>query len=283
MANVLYVDCQNGISGDMSVAAFLDSGMPINYLRKFLKSLNIKAQIKEKTVLRGFLKANKFDVICKNDHGHDINEIYQILKRLPKSLAHKSMSMFDTLIKAEKSVHGIGSHFHLHEVGQIDSIIDVVGIAIGLEYFNIKDVYCSAIALNRNGFVRCAHGELQLPAPATINILKHATVLFKDSEFELTTPTGAAFLKTFCKGYNTMPSIKLTNTGIGAGLHNPVNTPNIVRFFIGEKIDKRKQNNKFGYRALYSNKKKNVAVDKSRHSVLKIPFIAINNYPILDL
>lgn len=125
---------------------------------------------------------------------------------------------------------------HFHEIGAIDSIIDIVGCAIGLEYFNVKEIFSSVIPLGR-GFVETQHGKMPVPAPATIEILKDYPVTFLDIPFELTTPTGAGIVKALSKGLIDYQRVKVSNIGYGAGSKNIPEIPNLFRLMIGEYVE----------------------------------------------
>jgi pyridinium-3,5-bisthiocarboxylic acid mononucleotide nickel chelatase len=238
--NVLYCDCFSGISGDMFLSALVDAGLPVDYLNQQLAKLNISEfrGITARQVHKGPLAATQVSVNIvydpQEDHHRHLDDIIALIETSDLSAAVKQtcQKIFQTLAEAEAQVHGTNIQaVHFHEVGAVDSIIDIVGAAIGLEYFQIEAVYSSPLPLT-SGQINTEHGVLPLPAPATLGLMKKAQALLTPCSacVELVTPTGAAILAsmaTFC-----IPSLKLNKVGVGAGQLD-LEWPNIMRVIIG--------------------------------------------------
>ncbi len=231
---VAYLDCPTGISGNMLLAALLDAGLSLSYLKKELRKLGVisyKLQVKNVTK-KGF-KAKHFNVIISDKKSRTIGDIYRIINKskLKNSVKKLSLSIFKKLFEAESNVHG-GKVHHLHEVGAIDAIVDIVGAAIGFDKLGISEVYCSPLPYG-HGQIKSSHGLLPNPAPATLKLLAGVPVYKKDIKAELVTPTGAAVITTLAKSFKEMPKFELKRTGLGAGTFD-LPEANIMRLFIGE-------------------------------------------------
>ncbi len=236
---IAYFDTISGISGDMTIGAFLSAGVPFEYLKYELAKLNISGyEISHRFVEKSGIKAVKFDVeiiekVVKYRHLKDIlNVIHD--SNLTDNIKKLSEKIFNELAIAEAKVHNTPvEKVHFHEVGAIDSIIDIVGTAICLEYLKIAEVYTSPVKLGSSGFVETEHGKLPIPTPAVVEILKNYPVKLTDLEYELTTPTGAAIIKALSSGVLNQEDIKVHLIGYGSGSRElPV--PNLLRVLIGE-------------------------------------------------
>ncbi|MCX5715656.1 MAG: nickel pincer cofactor biosynthesis protein LarC [Candidatus Omnitrophica bacterium] len=236
---IAILDCFNGISGDMTVAAFLDAGLSLQALKKELKKLDLNGyKVTAKKVMRGSLSGTKFDVLInKKSHYHmSYNRIADIINRsrLDAGIKKLSFSIFDKLAAAEAKVHNIRKDkVCFHEIGDLDSIIDIVATAAAVRHLGIEKFYCLNLKLGK-GSVRVAHGEIPLPAPATMEMLRGKPVSFSDAEHELVTPTGAAILSTLVEDFNSRPDIKTDKIGYGAGAFDAPAAPNLLRIIIGE-------------------------------------------------
>lgn len=156
---------------------------------------------------------------------------------LPAPVVENAKAVFTRLGEVEAGVHGVDiEEVHFHEVGAIDSIVDIVGSCLALELLGIEEVYCAPITVG-TGFVEGAHGRMPLPAPATAQLLKGFPIQQVDSGAELTTPTGAALMTTLARGFGTMPPVKITSTGFGAGDERHGTTPNALRVFLGDRLE----------------------------------------------
>ena len=222
MERVLYIDCFSGISGDMMVGALLDLGVVgIEDLRDELRKLDISGyHIVCREVMAGSIKAKKFDVeIDLPQPERDYRDIAEIIggSKLNKATRETSLNIFRLIAEAESIVHGCKiDDVKFHEVGAVDSIIDIVGTAICLDRLKIKSFYSRVVPVG-SGFVECSHGRLPVPAPATIEILKNVPVCSGNFNFEVTTPTGAAIIKTLVKNFGGIPCMEIEETGYGAG------------------------------------------------------------------
>jgi len=237
---IAYFDCFSGASGDMVLGAFMDLGLPLEVLRKELSNLNIDGyQMDRLEVLKAGLRATKAIVKVEHSHEHHashIGDIYQTIleSSLDEEIKTKSVMVFERLAAAEASVHGTTvDGAHLHEVGALDSVIDVVGAVIGFKWLGIDHAFFSKINVGA-GTVKCAHGILPVPAPATMELLRGKPIYSSGVEAELITPTGAAILTTLCEGFSHMPDMVVSSIGYGAG-ERELETPNILRVTLGER------------------------------------------------
>jgi len=234
---IAYFDCPTGISGNMILAALIDTGLSPSYLTKELKKLRIGGySLKISNVRKSGFRAKHLDVLIPDKKGgRTIKEIFDIIRKssLNNNVKQLSRRIFERLFRAESKVHG-GKIYHLHETGAIDAIIDIVGAAIGLDKLGIKDVYSSPLPLGY-GPIRSSHGMLPNPAPAAAELLKGVPVYKKKIKAELVTPTGAAIITTLAKSFTDMPKLELETIGMGAGTFN-FPEANILRLFIGESI-----------------------------------------------
>ncbi|MDD5495517.1 MAG: nickel pincer cofactor biosynthesis protein LarC [Candidatus Omnitrophica bacterium] len=239
---IAYFDCMSGISGDMTIAAFLDAGLSMKTLKAQLARLNLKGyEIKESRTNRGSIDAVKFDVICKNEK-HSHRKLKDILRLIDKSaldaeIKKTAKDIFNNIGNAEAKVHGLSKNQEIDfdEIGQVDSIIDIVAVAIAVHELKIGEVYSSNITFGRS-FTKTAHGSLPIPAPAALELLKGVPARICEIEAELVTPTGAGILKTLARGFGDMPELKISQIGYGAGTRVLKNMPNLLRVVIGERV-----------------------------------------------
>ncbi|RLG12637.1 MAG: nickel pincer cofactor biosynthesis protein LarC [Candidatus Nanohalarchaeota archaeon] len=239
-----YIDCFSGISGDMFLAAMIDSGLYLDYLKKELKKLNLAGyEITAKKTQKNQITATKLTITVKDHQPHrhlkDINSIIDT-STLDEDTKTTSKNIFHKLAEAESKIHNIDiNSIHFHEVGAIDSILDIVGAAIALKKLNINTIYTSPLPLGA-GFIKCAHGTIPLPAPATAELLKGIPVYQTSTKGELVTPTGAAIITTITNRFTQMPQMKLEQTGYGAGTQD-FDHPNLLRIFIGTEEEQYQQ------------------------------------------
>ncbi|MDO6354789.1 nickel pincer cofactor biosynthesis protein LarC [Caloramator sp. CAR-1] len=238
---ILYFDCFSGISGDMAVGALLDLGVPKDYLIENLKSLNIdeEYQIEIRKSNKNGIEGTDFYVFLKeeNIHHHERNlkDIISIIdkSRITDGAKNIAKKIFNIIAEAEAKVHGKSiDEVHFHEVGAVDSIIDIVGVAVCIDYLK-PDKIISSYVNTGSGFVKCQHGILPVPAPATMNILKDVPIYSDERKFELTTPTGAAILKGLCTEFVEGINMKIRAVGYGCGKKN-TEKPNVLRIVLGE-------------------------------------------------
>lgn len=235
-----YFDCFSGISGDMTIAAFLDAGLGMDALSAELAKLKLKGyKIKKRKVERNGIVGTKFDCVADHEtHRHrSLKEILALIEKsaLNKKVKETAKGIFTAIGQAEKKIHGVrpGNDVRLEELGSVDSIIDIVGVAIAVDKLGIDEVRASRITLGRT-FVKTEHGNLPVPAPATIELLKGVPVDVSEIASELVTPTGAGILKTLSKGFGRMPEMKVSSVGYGAGTRVLADRPNMLRVLIGE-------------------------------------------------
>jgi len=244
---IAYFDCFSGISGDMILGALVDAGVSVKRLQKELSSLQVKGyKLEVKKVKRAGFRATKVDVVIKKskyrtERSGDVRkwkDIKGIIDRssLSGEIKQKGRSIFKRLFEAEASVHG-GRYdrVHLHELGAIDCIVDIFGALICLDILGVSSVHSSPVNVG-SGIVRTDHGLLPVPAPATVELLKGKPVYSSDIKHELTTPTGAALISSIASGFGSIPFMKISETGIGAGSTNFKSQPNVLRVFIGHKL-----------------------------------------------
>jgi len=267
MATVLYFDCFSGISGDMALGALLDAGLPLDDLRRALGSLALgDAHVHAERVLRAGVSATKFSVHehahgtgahthdhDHADHGHShhhdhggghhphrsLGDIFHLIDgaSLSQSAKERARTMFQRLGEAEAAIHQMPvEQVHLHEVGALDSIIDIVGIAHAMEWANADRVVCSPLNVG-GGMVQSAHGLFPVPAPATVTLLGTAPVYSGRVQKELVTPTGALIATTFAGEFGPIPAMSIERVGYGAGDRDDPVTPNVLRVLIGRTAD----------------------------------------------
>lgn len=236
---ILYYDCFSGISGDMNLGAMLDLGIKEAFLIDELSKLDLTGWKLEVTKdQRHGIKGTKLTVKqTRHEHAHrHLADIEKIIDESTLGNETKVLSkkIFMKLAEAEASVHGIPlDKIHFHEVGAIDSIIDIVGAAICFNALNVKAVHVSLVELG-GGMVKCDHGTLPVPAPATVEIIKNIPVRKGGVDFEATTPTGAAIIATLGTHFNSTAPLKIEKTGYGVGHKDHPDVPNLLRVFLAE-------------------------------------------------
>ncbi|QCX34043.1 nickel pincer cofactor biosynthesis protein LarC [Caloramator sp. E03] len=245
---ILYFDCFSGISGDMTIGALVDLGVPKDYLLSELNKLSIsnEYEIEIKKGSKCGISGTDFKVILKHHHHHDhhdhdhhgrnLKDIEKIIDEstLNDNVKRTSKYIFNIIAKAESEVHGKDiDEVHFHEVGAVDSIVDIVGTAICIDYIKPDKVLSSPVNTGR-GFVECEHGIIPVPAPATLKILKNIPIYSDEREFELTTPTGAAILKGLTHEFVKLPELKVIKEGYGLGKRD-TKKPNLLRIILAEK------------------------------------------------
>ncbi|MBW9149669.1 nickel pincer cofactor biosynthesis protein LarC [Clostridium sp. CM028] len=261
---MLYYDCFSGISGDMNLGALLDLGIDEKYLIEELKKLNINGyEIKVSRDSRKGIEGTKVDVDLEehhhvhtqdgsegehshghvsNNHSHEehrnLNDIEKIIEcsELSSKVKELSKKMFMRVARAEAKVHGKTLYeVHFHEVGAIDSIVDIVGAAICISHLNVDKIMSSSIELG-GGFVKCAHGLIPVPAPATVEILKGIPVKMGAVPFETTTPTGAAILAANVSEFKDDNDFIIKKIGYGIG-NRDTEIPNVLRVMLVEEVN----------------------------------------------
>ena len=236
--NILYFDIIGGISGDMTLASLLDLGVLKEIFLQELNKLNMdnEFEIEIDYKYENNIKGTKVNVITKEQHCHrNLIDVYDIIdnSRLNNNIKERAKEIFMIVAKAEAKVHGTTiDKIHFHEVGAIDSIVDIVGSCILLDLLNIDKVYSTSVPLG-SGFIQCAHGVIPAAAPATVEILKNIPVKFNHVKGECTTPTGAAIIKTICDEFVDELDFNTKKIGYGVG-HKKFEKPNILRVALAQ-------------------------------------------------
>lgn len=269
---VLYYDCFCGISGDMNLGALLDLGVDEAYLRQELSKLNLDAEydLQVKKDNKKGISGTRVDVVLKSamhvhkhDHHHHheaqnftepahhhVHHEHRNLKDVEAIIVNSnvndkvktlSLAIFMKVAEAEAKVHGKPlNEVHFHEVGAVDSIVDIVGAAVCLDYLNVDKIMASSVQVG-GGFVKCAHGIIPVPAPATVEILTKIPIKSGIVPFETTTPTGAAILAANVDTFTDRMDFSVEKIGYGIG-HRELEIPNVLRVYLGyEKRNDKKE------------------------------------------
>ncbi|MGA7162142.1 MAG: nickel pincer cofactor biosynthesis protein LarC [Bacteroidota bacterium] len=263
---IAYFDTVGGISGDMTLGAFVHAGVPLEFLRQELLKLPVEGySLGQKIIERNAIAAVKLSVTVDGEteiaesHSHDhettnahshhhgslvhqhhsrkLKDILALIEKspLPARVRERASKIFTVIGTAEAKIHNTTlEEIHFHEVGAVDSIVDIVGTAICMEYFGIEAVYSSPIKLGNGGFVNTQHGKMPNPTPATVDILKDYKTVLTDVPYELTTPTGAGIIKALSSGMLSMEHLRVKSIGYGTGTRDIPQLPNLLRVFIGE-------------------------------------------------
>jgi len=235
---ILYLDTFSGISGDMFLAALADAGYEPAAFNKCIEALGLHdVSIRVQKVMKQVIQASQ--IVIESGEGRPplrrLRDLKKILdgSRLPEAVRSRSLEVFEAIAAAEGAVHGMSPEdVHFHEIGAIDTIVDVCCTVNAIHEMNIQRIVCSPLPMGR-GFIRGEHGILPLPAPATAELLKNAALRPSDIERELVTPTGAALVKVLASSFGPMPAMLLKESGWGAGTAD-LKIPNVLRIFIGE-------------------------------------------------
>jgi uncharacterized protein (TIGR00299 family) protein len=245
---VLYYDCFSGISGDMNLGALVDLGVDPEYLKSELKKLKLENfKVEFKTDQRKGITGTKAHVLImekkgksktdhdQHHHSRNLNDIKKIINQssLNDFVKAKSLDIFQRVAEAEAKIHNKSiDEIHFHEVGAIDSIVDIVGAAICIDYLKPDEIISSSVEVG-GGFVKCEHGIFPVPAPATAEILKNIPVKSGAVQSETTTPTGAAILATMVNEFTDKIQFTIHKTGYGIGSKD-FDIPNVLRVHMGE-------------------------------------------------
>ena len=240
MSRVLYFDCFSGISGDMVLGAMLDAGLPFESLKTALGSLAMSGyDVQVKRVVRAGVSATKFVVEehqSTNTHPHrHLSGIFKLVDQsaLSASARDRAKAMFQRLAEVEASIHDMPvEKVHLHEVGALDSIIDIVGAVHALEWFGADRIVSSPLNVG-GGTVKAAHGTIPVPAPATVKLLGDAPIYSGEVQKELVTPTGALIVSTYATSFGPVPAMNVEHVGYGAGDNDFPQNPNVLRVLMG--------------------------------------------------
>ena len=271
---IAYLDCFSGISGDMFLGALVDAGVPFDLLQKTVADLNIGAALQLSRVDRAGISAAKVDVLVHGEkdmprdefwtahhlshqdqaedeaqakgakhsrehkHGRHLQEILGIIKAAPISdhAKRKASDIFLALGTAEAKVHNIDvGQIHFHEVGAEDAIVDVVCAAVGAEALSVERFVASPLNVG-GGVVKCSHGVMPIPTPATLDLLKGVPIYSGEIQKELVTPTGAAIVKVLASSFGSRPKMKTELIGYGAGSREFEDQANVLRLSVGEAL-----------------------------------------------
>jgi len=266
---IAYLDCFSGVSGDMFLGALVDAGVSPKVLEETVEALDIGVRLEISRVTRAGISATKVDVYAngekdlprevfweqrghdhphershdhghshehRHDHGRTLTEIRKIIEKAAISSTAKAtaIKIFETLGQAEAEIHSTSiDQVHFHEVGAVDAMVDIVCAAVGAESLAVGEWVCSPLNVG-GGTVKCAHGTLPVPAPATLKLLRDAPVYSSGPQVELVTPTGAAIVKTLSARFASFPAMKIEKAGHGAGTRDFPEHPNLLRITIGE-------------------------------------------------
>ncbi len=238
--NIVYFDCVAGASGDMILGSLVALGAPLAEIERRLKALPLDGfSLVESRVERHGFEALQLRVEARETKSHrHFTEIRRLLEGadLPPRVLARALGTFEVLGRAEAEAHKVPlEKVHFHEVGAVDAIVDIAGTAWALELLEVDRCHASVIPQGR-GFVRAAHGVLPVPAPATLRILEGIPVRATEIEAELTTPTGAALLRSLCETIGEPVGIRPRKTGIATGTMDLKERPNILRAVLGEPL-----------------------------------------------
>ena len=246
MSRILYLDCFSGASGDMLIGALLDAGLPFDTLRAAVGSLALDdgCTVSAQRVSRSGIAATKFTVAetpgDAGTHRHrHLTGITKLVERsaLSDSSKQRANRLFRRLAETEATIHQMPvEKVHLHEVGALDSIVDIVGGVFALEWFGADRIVASPINVG-SGTVTCEHGTLPVPAPATATLVSGVPVYAAGPPGELLTPTGALLVTEFAGEYGALPPMRIEQIGYGAGTRDPAGHPNVLRVLVGEAAD----------------------------------------------
>ncbi|HPA83968.1 MAG TPA: nickel pincer cofactor biosynthesis protein LarC [Deltaproteobacteria bacterium] len=234
---ILIIDPVGGISGDMLLGSLIHLGCPKEHLESVFRLLPVDG-FSLKTSLRSVQGITALDLSfdCGHSHGHRTYASIRdtILSPLPDAVRDRAGRIFLALAEAEAEVHGVSvEEVHFHEVGALDSILDIVGIAAAIDYLSVRSVYCRRVPLG-TGTTRSMHGTIPLPAPATVKLLEGMNVRFTDIEYELTTPTGAAAIAALADPGSPPPDLTIKSVGYGCGDREIPGWPNLCRCILCE-------------------------------------------------
>lgn len=251
---IAYFDCFSGVSGDMTLGAFVDAGLSIDVLKEQLALLHLHGyELSAEKVKRAGVAGTKVHVIISRDDAHthsqhahhhhhhsrfSFSDIRSLIEesKLHQDIKESSIKVFHRLAQAEAKVHNSTvEEVHFHEVGAVDSIVDIVGSVIAIKRLGIEKIYFSPIPTG-HGFTKCEHGTFPVPPPATAELLKTHLTKHVDVAKELTTPTGAAIVTALGEGLRTLPEMRILQVGYGAGSNDNPTVPNLLRVFIGETV-----------------------------------------------
>ena len=236
-----YLDCAAGISGDMLLGALIDVGWPEQNLQEVITRLKLgDVQSKVDRVSKRGIAATQVNILSSPHQPHrGLQDLATIVTQadLPQSIQQRAIEALQLLAEAESQVHGVPiDHIHFHEVGAVDTVVDIVGALVGFSELEIEEVHASALPWSR-GTVKTEHGVLPVPPPAVAILLRDVPIVGVDIEGETVTPTGATLARLITKQFGTMPPMTIERVGYGAGQRDWPDRPNVLRLTIGQRND----------------------------------------------
>ncbi len=242
---IAYFDCFSGISGDMLVGSLIDAGLDFEELENEIEKLGLESvEIKADKIVKKNIASTRFSVLYEDQKHHrhlqDLNAMVDNAS-IDEDIKERAKEVFMKIAVAEAKIHNMPlDKVHFHEIGAVDTIVDVVAALTGFRKLGIEKVFCSGLNVG-SGFVTFSHGKFPVPAPATAEILKGVPVYSTDSKGELVTPTGAAIITALADGFGDMPSIRMESIGYGAGSKD-FEHPNVLRVYLGQMVEKPAEN-----------------------------------------
>ncbi|ACI19512.1 nickel pincer cofactor biosynthesis protein LarC [Dictyoglomus thermophilum] len=236
----LYFDCFSGISGDMILGALIDLGIDVEKWKTELNKIPVKGyKIEISKKQKNSIWGTDVNIIIDDHHSHrHLEDLLKIVDEsgLSENIKTKAKNIFYKIAEAEAKIHNQPiDEVHFHEIGALDTIIDVLGSLILLEMLEVEEIYSSPLPLG-SGFVNTAHGTIPVPAPATLEILRGIPVYKDGREGELVTPTGAAIISTVANFVQELPPIRVDKIGYGCGKKD-FSFPNLLRVYVGELVE----------------------------------------------
>jgi uncharacterized protein (TIGR00299 family) protein len=238
---IAYLDCFAGISGDMLLGALVDVGWPEERLREVIARLKLgDVHLKVDRVVKHGISATQVNILSSPHQPHrGLNDLASIVIQadLPGFIQERAISALKLLAEAESAVHNIPvEKIHFHEVGAVDTIVDIVGALVAVHELNIEKLHCTNVPWSR-GTVKTEHGILPVPPPAVAMLLRDVPVMGVDIEGETVTPTGATLVRTIVHHFGPMPSMQVSRVGYGAGQRDWPDRPNVLRLMMGESTE----------------------------------------------
>jgi pyridinium-3,5-bisthiocarboxylic acid mononucleotide nickel chelatase len=273
---IAYLDCFAGISGDMLLGALVAAGVPASVLQEAVSTLDLGASLKIETVDRSGISSTKVHVLehghlaeaahladrhgddehthGKHDHhsgghghahahGRSLREIRALIRssQLKDQVKDFAIAAFELLGQSEAKIHNVPvDEVHFHEVGAVDTIVDIVAASAGIHLLQVDAWYASPVNVG-GGMIECAHGKFPVPAPATADLLRGFPTYSAEVLQELATPSGAALLRALNPTFGPQPAMRVSSIGYGAGTRNPHGFPNVLRLSVGEMVEKRSE------------------------------------------
>jgi uncharacterized protein (TIGR00299 family) protein len=238
---IAYLDCFSGIAGDMCLGALVDAGADPDRILSGVASLDLLASVDFVSVTKQGFRGLSVRVEHPEQHSHrTLSDIHTLIRNssIEESAQRLALRIFERLAKAEAKVHGTTiDRVTFHEVGAIDSIVDIVGTAIAWTSLNIEQAFASPVPTG-SGWIEIAHGRVAIPAPATAELLRDVPIAQCSIPKEMTTPTGGAILRELVHQFGSMPSMQVARIGYGAGTRDLEDRPNLLRILIGESIER---------------------------------------------